>query len=110
MDYLNLIEDKQSELAAMFARMDGDAAMFHSKPYEMKSITRRSISEDAMTREAAGAQQSTVSGERGVNEEYLTMEEAVGEMRGEMETEQTKNSAEREMKSPKEEAGQNPNN
>lgn len=36
-DYLTLIRNKQSNLAVMYARMDNDAAMFHSHEYKMKA-------------------------------------------------------------------------
>ena len=43
MDYLELITNKQSELSPMFDRMDGDAAMFHSKPYQMLGVDGKKI-------------------------------------------------------------------
>jgi hypothetical protein len=38
MDYLNLIENKQSELSTMFKRMDRAADMFHSRPYQVLGV------------------------------------------------------------------------
>ena len=43
MDYLNLIQNKQNELSAMFDRMDRDADMFHSRPYQMLGVAGKKI-------------------------------------------------------------------
>ncbi len=43
MDYLKLITNKQSELSTMFERMDRDADMFHSRPYQMLGVDGKKI-------------------------------------------------------------------